>query len=492
MQLHQLIRALTPAEKKHIRINLSKFRPNEATKKLLMFDALNAQKKHTEGFIEKEYSSSGYNSNFLAADRLLLYDLVLEGLAGFHSKNNLEVQLSDGFQKVVLLFEKKLFEQALKQIDRTEKLALKIESYGSLINLYHYKRRILKITNDIEGAIQALKQQNDFWQAQQRLNQYVQLHYESILLRIQLSKARSEANLSALDTFMQNTLLLQLQDNDGYNIQFQYWETFCNYYFIIDDKQQELNCNEALIQLIDAYPHFKKNEPLNYLVFQTRILAIKRSLWPENFWDYLAEYRALNKGFSKQKIQAESIIFIFSYNYELDFYINSKQWTQALVVFPSLKKGLKKYGDYIRDPLKVTCFYRMAYIYFFNSHYGDALDALDVVLEDFSAELRPDVSSFALILKIIIHFEMGNIRLMPYLIKTAQYHISKRNRLFQTERVAIKYLKKLSKLKNQSVQNNIIDAFYDEVFSLVNQNELEHRSLEVFDFLAWIDRWRDK
>ena len=81
---------------------------------------------------------------------------------------------------------------------------------------------------------------------------------------------------------------------------------------------------------------------------------------------------------------------------------------------------------------------------------------------------------------------------MPYLIKTAQYHISKRNRLFQTERVAIKYLKKLSKLKNQSVQNNIIDAFYDEVFSLVNQNELEHRSLEVFDFLAWIDRWRDK
>ena len=245
MQLHQLIRALTPAEKKHIRINLSKFRPNEATKKLLMFDALNAQKKHAKGFIEKEYSSSGYNSNFLAADRLLLYDLVLEGLAGFHSKNNLEVQLSDGFQKVVLLFEKKLFEQALKQIDRTEKLALKIESYGSLINLYHYKRRILKITNDIEGAIQALKQQNDFWQAQQRLNQYVQLHYESILLRIQLSKARSEANLSALDTFMQNTLLLQLQDNDGYNIQFQYWETFCNYYFIIDDKQQELNCNEA-------------------------------------------------------------------------------------------------------------------------------------------------------------------------------------------------------------------------------------------------------
>ncbi len=487
MQLHQLIRALTPAEKKHIRINLSKFRPNEATKKLLMFDALNAQKKYADGLIEKEYAANSYNSNFLAADRLLLYDLVLEGLAGFHAKNNLEVQLSDGFQKVVLLFEKKLFEQALKQIARTEKLALKIESPGSLINLYHYKRRILKITNDVEGAIQALIKQNEFWQWQQRLNQFVQLHYQSILLRIKISKARSESNLKALDAFMQNPLLVELQAADGYHIQFQYWETYCNYYFIIDDKQQELRCNQALIQLIESFPHFKKNEPLNYLVFQTRILAIKRSLWPENFWDYLAEYRGLNAGFTKQKLQAESIIFIFSYNYELDYYINNQKWQEALTVLPEFRKGFKKYNDYIRDPLKVTSFFRVAKIYFFNSMYADALDALEIVIEGFSSNLRPDVYSFALILKIIIHFEMGNLRLMPYLIKTAQYHITKRNRLFQTEKISIKYLKKLSKLKNKPVQSDIIDEFYTEVFSLVKQDEFERRSLEVFDFLAWMD-----
>ena len=57
-QLHQLIRSLTPAEKKIIKINLSKFRPNEASKKLLLFDSLNAQKKYSSGQTKKEFENA--------------------------------------------------------------------------------------------------------------------------------------------------------------------------------------------------------------------------------------------------------------------------------------------------------------------------------------------------------------------------------------------------------------------------------------------------
>jgi hypothetical protein len=485
-QLHQLIRALTPAEKKHVRINLSKFRPNEGSKKLLLFDSLNSQKKYSPGQTKNEYEENGYISNFLAADRHQLYDIILEELSGFHSKNSLEVQLSDGCQKVALLFEKKLFQQALKQIDRTEKLAIKAESCGTLINIYNYKRRILKITNNLKEAIVALNKQKKIWKVQERLNQFVEIHYKSILLRIKISKVRSPANLRELDRFMQHPLLEQLSDEDGYRVRFQYWETYCNYYFIKDDKHKELECNQALVDLIDNYPHFKKNEPLNHLVFRTRMFAINRNLHPENFWKYLAEYRALNQGFNKQRLQAESIIFIFSYNYEMDFFINNKKWKDGLKVLPEMKNGFKKYSDYIRSPLKVTSYYRVAYICFFNKKYREALDSLKSIIEDFSPELRPDVYSFALILKIIIHFEMGNLRLMPYLIKTAQYHISKRNLMFETEKVAIHYLKKLSKIKNKNNHETIFSDFYNEIFILTNDNEFERRSLEIFDFLTWL------
>ena len=151
-----------------------------------------------------------------------------------------------------------------------------------------------------------------------------------------------------------------------------------------------------------------------------------------------------------------------------------------------MKKDMKKYENYIRDSLKVTSYYRMAYISFFNKKFSEALDCLRKVIEDYSQELRPDVYSFALILKIIIHFEMGNIRLMPYLIKTAQYHISKRNLMFKTEKVAIHYLKKLAKIKNLHNHKLIFTEFYDEIHSLSEESEYERRSLEIFDFLTWL------
>lgn len=62
-QLHQLIQALTPAEKKYIRININKFRPEEDNKNTLLFDSLNQQKKYTAAISEKAYKSAGYTSD---------------------------------------------------------------------------------------------------------------------------------------------------------------------------------------------------------------------------------------------------------------------------------------------------------------------------------------------------------------------------------------------------------------------------------------------
>ena len=485
-ELHQLIRALTPAEKKYIGINIRKFRPTEANKKALLFDTLNSQKKHVPNQTHKIYKEYGYTHNFLAADRNQLYDLVLEGLTEFHSKNSLHVQIAIGYQKVVLLFEKKLFDQALKQISKIEKIAKKAEAFGMLVSLSQLKRRIYKINSNIDEAISSVKIQKEFWEQQEKVNQLVELHYESIRLRIKIGKARSEENIKLIDSFIQHELLQNIPKNDSYQVQFQFWETYCNYYFIKDKKQKELEANQALVDLIDKHPQFKKDEPLNHLVFCTRILAIQRNLYPEKFWANLEKYRLLDQGFSKQRLQAESIIFIFSYNYEMDFYINHKQWEKGLIVLPKITKGLKKYDSYIREPLKITAFYRTAYIYFFNQLYDNSLDALTIVIENYSSQLRPDVYSFALILKIIIHYEMGNLRLMQYLIKTAQYHITKRNLMFQTEKIAIQYLKKLSRKSNQKKHKIIFNNFYKDIIDLTNNNEYERRSLEIFDFETWL------
>jgi len=490
-RLYRLIQTLTAAEKKYIRLNINKFRPNESSKTLLLFDSLNKQKKYNPHSINEAYATAGYTSSYLAADRHQLYDIILEGLSDVHAKSTTEIQISIGYEKAVLLFEKKLFTEALKQIERVVKIAKGFEAYGSLINLYHLKQRILKINYQFDDALEVIEEQTKLWEGQSRVNEYIKLHYKSIKLRVELAKARSLDNLAKLDEFIHHPLLQQGPPENSFQEQFHYWETYCNYYFIQDDKHKELEANYALVKLIDSYPVFKENDPLNHLIFSTRILAIQRNLFPQLFIEHLAQYRALNKGFKKQRPQAESIIFIFSYNYELDYYIHHKDWDKGLKLLPDMLVGLKNYDAFIREPLKVTAYYRIAYLYFLKQKYLEALDALEKVIEDYPATLRPDVYSFALLLKIMSHYELGNFRLMPYLIKTAQYHIKKRNRLFQTEKVAIHYLKKLSKVSNRGKDAAIFAEFDAAIEDLVQNNEYERRSLEIFDFVIWIKSKKD-
>jgi hypothetical protein len=486
-QLHQLIKALTAAEKKHIRININKFHPTKTSKNTLLFDSLNQQKKYAPEAVKTAYQTEGYSINFLSADRNLLYDLVLTNLSDFHKKKTTEIQLNEGYQNAIMLFEKKLFKQALSQINRIILIAEQLESYAILINFYHLQQRILKVQNRLQEAIKSIQKQTVLWENQKRINNYIELHYQSISLRIELAKVRSSENVQRLQEFMEHPLLkIDLPTHLGFLEQFHYLEIYCNYYFIRDNKQLELKSNQSLVDLYNQHPIFKKNEPLNYLVFHTRILAIQRNLNPTGFLDALTVYRALSKEFQKQQKQAESIIFIFSYNYELDFYIQHQYWKEGEKVVPIMLKGLKKYQAFIEAQLQITAYYRIAYLYFFNAEYAHAVDILDKVINDFPSNLRPDVYSFSLIVRIIAHYEMGNIRLIPYLIKTAAYHIKKRDLLFQTEKIALQYLKRLSKTKSQEKSASIFNEFEANIQNLIENNPYEGRSLQIFDFLTWI------
>jgi tetratricopeptide (TPR) repeat protein len=487
-QLHQLIKALTPAEKKHIHININKFHPKKTSKNTLLFDSLNQQKKYTPTLVKEAYQVEGYSTKFLSADRNQLYDLVLTNLSDFHKKKTIEIQVNEGYQNAIMLFEKKLFQQALKEINRIIPIAEQLESHATLINFYHLQQRILKVQNRLQEAIKSIQKQTILWETQKRVNNYIELHYQSIALRIELAKVRSSENVQRLQEFMQHPLLkIDLPTHLGFLEQFHYLEIYCNYYFIRDNKQLELQSNQALVDLYNQYPIFKKNEPLNYLVFHTRILAIQRNLNPADFLDALNTYRTLSKEFQKQQKQAESIIFIFSYNYELDFYIQHQYWKEGEKVVPIMLKGLKKYQAFIEAQLQITAYYRIAYLYFMNNEYGHAIDILDKVINDFPSNLRPDVYSFSLIVRIIAHYEMGNVRLIPYLIKTAAYHLKKRDLLFQTEKVALQYLKRLSKVRTQEKSTSILNEFETTIKDLIKDNPYEGRSLQIFDFLTWIN-----
>lgn len=484
-QLFQLIKNLSPAEKKFIKQDFNKFRATDANKSILLFDTLNKMPSYEHDLTALAYAKQGYTNRFLSADRLTLYDQLLGSLNEYHRKSTIAIEVGSAYHAAVMLSEKKLFDQSLKQINRVTKTAKRFEMFGMLIQLLHLKQRVLKILNRIDEALDCLKEEELAWEAHREVNMYIRLHYQSIKLRLSLSKIRDQKGEEQLQMFMKDPLLAN-PTSSYFQSNFHYLEVLCNYHFMMNQQEEELACNIRLGELIKQYDWFDMDNPLTYLAIQTRIFAINRSLDPENFWQHLENYRSLVNTFKKQKLQASAFIFIFSSNYELDYYLEHKLYKAGRAVVELMLKGIQKQRELISDIFVVTAYYRIACIYFFNNEFELCLDTLDRYHEELSPDLRPDVYSYSLIVKALAHLELGNVRLIESLVKSVRYHLKKRGHLFLTEEQTIRALKKLAKTSNVEAQNKILSSLYQKVIEIQSNNKKEMLSLDYFNIVHWL------
>jgi hypothetical protein len=482
--LKQLIRFVDGVEKKNIRFSIQKKRPQDTNKLLLMFDLATQNNPINEQEQAQIYQNSGYSVDYLAADRNELYNLILDQLADTSQEKSGELQAYRALSRLIVLFDKKLFEQAEKQALKAKKWTLQYELFGATIEILKYQQRIQKYFGRLDLSLALLAEQATYWQKHADINTFTTLHYRSAQLRIQLAKARNPEQLNAFELIMKNTLLKNIDFSLGFHRTFHQLETYCNYFFVQDQPQTELYYNQQLLALYDYYPHFRKDQPLNFLVVSTRILAIRRRLFPTQFIEDLAAYRRLADSLQKQKIQAESIIFIFSYNYELDTYLLQKQWENALALLPDMQAKLKKYESEVDENFRLTCYFRFAYTYFFCGDYSRALHFLSLVLQDFNPTLRPDVYHIAQIVNIIIHYELGNQKLMQHLVQTTKYSLKKEGLLYKTERILIRYLSRLALLKSKKNVSQTFDNLAAELLTTF-ADDYEKHVFSIFDFLAW-------
>jgi hypothetical protein len=487
-ELYQLIQSLTPAEKKFIRRQLSKY-DLEQTKELLLFDLFNIGKEPEDDELKKGYIQKKYSPEYLPADKNKLYEAVLEGLSDLNAAYSNEIKANEGLQKAIVLYEKKLFEQCHKQILKVKKQAYLFELWGLYISLLHLEQRCHGVMFQFDLADAVMQEEFHVFGKQQLLNQYASIHYESISLRVKIGKARSGDQLANFDLLIEK--LYKLEKSDDFYPQFNRLETFCNYYFVKDELQQEMKFNADLISLMQKNPWYIDDNPLNYIAVRTRLLGIQRRISSELFWGELPVYRQLPKQLSKQKQTAEVNVFIFSHNLELDQLLLEKNWDKAFQLIEPMERGIAKYSEQIDSNWLISAVFRFAYASIFSSNFEKALDYILKVLNEFPASIRPDMNKVALLLQILIHFELGNYRLLSSLIANTKYQLRKNEQLFGCENLILGFFGRISKNKDDNSGANLQYQEFITNLKKLKQDTFEKKIFEIFDFEYWASKKLD-
>ena len=98
---------------------------------------------------------------------------------------------------------------------------------------------------------------------------------------------------------------------------------------------------------------------------------------------------------------------------------------------------------------RLGLFYNLAYIHFGAKKYEAALDWINELLNDPDLKTREDIHSFGQILNLFIHYELGNDKLLEYIVKSTYRFLLKRKRLFKVESSNSSLFEKISKLDHQ-------------------------------------------
>jgi hypothetical protein len=156
-----------------------------------------------------------------------------------------------------------------------------------------------------------------------------------------------------------------------------------------------------------------------------------------------------------------------------------------------MEKGISKYREQIDFNWLSSAIFRFAYASIFSANFDRALDYILKLLNEIPNTIRPDLNKVGLLLQILIHYELGNYRLIPSLIANAKYHLKKNEQLFNSENLLLSFFTKITKQKSEKTE---IKALYSEL--VVNLQKLkvdafEKKIFEIFDFEYWAQRKLD-
>ena len=208
--------------------------------------------------------------------------------------------------------------------------------------------------------------------------------------------------------------------------------------------------------------------------------------WDECF-EMINKLKGLIKkpGFESMDVQLK--LFTSSHNAELLACINMGDFEKAKTqVIPEILKQLAFYEGKINSEEEMLFYYNISSANFGAQDYKGALKYINLVLNTSEAGLREDVYTFARLVNLIIHYELGNYDLLDYTIKSTKRFVAKNQRNYKFETVFLKDFKKLLKVRNTGSPKQLYIDF-KAALEKVLEDPYEQAANEYFNFIAWLD-----
>lgn len=485
--LFQLIKSLEKGEKRNLKLFVKRSAGTESLKTMQLFDALDKMADYEEKTLLKKVPS--VSKQQLSNTKALLYKQILSSLRSLKGYSNIDIQLREMLDHARILYNKGLYMQVLKILDRLKETARNYNQLTYLQQALFFEKKIeaLYITRSLQSrADELVHEANAVGEHIDNANRLSNLSLQLYGWYIQNGHARNENDIKSVKLFFETSLPKNAAYLKGFYEKIYYYQSYAWYAFIKLDFLTYYRYCQKWVTLFDEKPHMIEVEAAMYAKGMHNLMSAHFDLLNH---DKLAACIKRFKQFAKSKLVQDSdnsriVTYQYLYTAVINLHFLEGTFGKGLKMVPYLEQMLVEYNHYLDRHRVMVFYYKIACLYFGSGNNEKAIAYLNRIINQ-KDDLRTDLQSYSRLLHLIAHYELGNFDLLEYLIKSVYRYMAKMENLSKVELAMLDFLKNAFKFNTITIK-----AEFEKLLTNLKKyqsNRLEARAFAYLDVISWLE-----
>lgn len=494
--LFELINSLTPAEKRYFKVFAKRHVKGDENNYVLLFNAIGKQTSYDEAKILKQINNKRFIQHF-SSEKNYLYRLILKSMNAYDLDKSAEAKIKEQIGFIRFFQKKRLYAQALKQLDKTKKLALKYEYYYYLTQILCLEIEIINHAHQLQYQKRLDKNKIEMKVALQKVNlhhQYQRLHSEVFWKNNKRLFASNQEQIAYFQKTIQSELL-SLSPITDFRIQKTHYRILQMCYLQTHQNLKSYECALRIVELYESHPHFLKNFISDYIAVLGNTIVSCFQLK-----DWRGVYHIIQK---MRRIPIKNInqalaVFEISYNAEIAYYQRKEEYEKIQKLLIVIEQKLQSYRKKIRQPSLLLWYYNISGLHFTLKNYPKSLDFINHFFDLYVSGVRDDIYNKAVYLNLLIHWQLGNHRLLESLIRSAEHYVRQKNKAYSLELPVLAFFKKLLNLSisDSQIHLSLVQTLDKKLENL--EGKIERLFWDAIGLRGWLkgqlknERFSDK
>ncbi len=482
-----LIKSLHKSEKRQFKLYVGRLGGNSNAKFLQLFEFMDKLKTYDEEAILK---SGIVTKTQLSNLKAHLYKQLLVSLRLTPAHQNIRVQIREQLDFATILYQKGLYKQSLKLLDKAKTMALENEEKNVAYEIVELEKVIETqyITRSIssradELAIQAkeLSEQNVITSKLSNLS----LQLYSIMLKT--GYAKSEAEKQTITTYFESHLPNYKYELLSFREKLWSYKAHLWYSFLIQDFLSAYKYSDRWVRLFDENPLMIRQNPVFYLkgihYLLESLFYLKHESKFKKALEKLEGLRA-NENFPKAD-NLETLLFLYTNSNRFNHRFMMGNFENGDALVSEVISGLKSPKFRIDEHHVMVFYYKIASLYFGAGENLKCIEYCSKIINSKSLKTNEDLACFARILNLVAHYEAGKDYHLESLLLNTYKFLIKMDDLHEVQKEMIKFVRNLGDIYPHELKTE-----FKKLHTTLKKYEndpYERRAFLYLDLLSWLE-----